>query len=762
MSNNSNDIWESNISFGDENKAAAARPIWTLESLEPGEELLQWAEARYSTELKRWRDYRMNALRNLALYKGHFNYQGKNSNSLNQIGYKQPKPAKLTVNYLQDLVTQKVSRAIKNKPSVIISPANNEYTDKVAAKIVKAWVDYQLYKQDFDGMVTKVLTAAFIMGEAYITTCWDTSAGELHPDWKKAVRDAKTTKTKPQVTIDDGGTPLVIDSPYYVGDVAFQDRTPLNTLIELCGRFEKANYVIMEDLEDLDELRYLYPKQESKLTADDNLESWAGCIDVPHGELQNKVLVRTMYWKGSEFLPEGRYVRWTKSTVLESRALPEHFPGLPITRFTDIDVPNEQRGMSFFQHARNLNAAVNDLTTIGRRNAVMMGSPKWIVPRGSKIKREALGNDISLIEYDGSAAPQILAPPPMSTEPMLLRQQLLTDMQNTNGANQWSQQDQQVEVRSALQMQVMDEQDEQRANSGVAKYSSLIRESVKAALCTAASYYEPEDARLLPIVGKDNSPELKEFDITHLTRDYDIRVTSNTGLPSGKGQRAKVLAELKEAFPTAIRDEFVIEMLQYGNSESYYDMATAAVKAVQAENESVLSGDDLADPMPYEGLVTHWTGHVAAMQARSYKTSVPPEQQQKLEVHALATEDLMLETARKNPAFAIEICKLPGFPLFFTPSEQDCILLDRARLGTPLSLSEVKVLYETGLPPAPPGMAPPAGGIVQGGNLGGAGGETGGRPPKMDPGVAVPEGVPTSSEPQAPADEPVQPQLPAR
>ena len=729
----------------------ALRPFWTLEDYNDREAVLKWAENAYQLELKRSKDFRSTALRNLQIYKGKFSSEParQSAQQASQVGFRPPRAAKLIVNHLQDLVVQKVSRAIKNKPSVVISPANSEYSDRVAAKIVKAWVDYQLYRIDFDAVVTAALTAAAIMGEAYPAVLWDPTAGELLPAWREAVADAKAQGTKARLELGEtgpGGKPVVIENPVYVGDIAIACRTPLNTLVELCGDFNKARYVIFEDLHDVDELRSLYDHCKDEIDKTTGLSDWAGAAEVPSGTLGNKVLVRTMYWRGSEFMPLGRFIRWTPKCLLESRELPEKLTGLPITRFTDIDVPNEQRGMSFFAHGRALQACINDLTSMIRRNAVMMSSPKWMIPRGSKIKRESVGSDISLVEYDGPTPPKIEAAPPMSQEVFQLRNELRQDLQTILGTSDSSRGNPPPNVRSALALQALDEQEEQRANSGVAKHSALIRDTIKLAMATAAAYYEPDDARMLPIVGKDNAFMLKEFDISVLSRSYDVRVSSNTGLPSGKSLRTQTLIELKQAFPNALKDELVLDMLQIADSEKYFDKTTVAVKAAAAENEAVLSGEDIADPVPYENMLVHWNSHVLEMQSRGYKSSLPREAREKLEVHTGATELLMMKTARKNPAYAIELCKLPAFPLFLELSMQDSILLDRARTGQPLSITEATALYQTGQLPMVPGQAPPAGGpIVPGSNLGGAGGEQGGRPPNQAQGEEPPPETQTAT-----------------
>lgn len=716
-------VWDSPTGDIDA-QPASIRPIWTLENLDDATAMLESAEKLYQSELRRWRSYREVALKHLALFKGRFSQKiGQSAESSGQGlmgGWRPNKVAQVTVNHLQDLVTQRVSRATRNKPSVVIAPANSEYKDKQSAKLLRSWIDYELYANDFDECVVHALTAAYIMGESYIATVWDPTKGEVDPAWKDAEAEAERHGTEPRVTVtgDDGqpvlgedGKPLYIDEPTYVGDIAFTSRTVLNTLVELGGSFADARYCIFEDLADVDELKALYPKVADKIQKEDPGHFWSGLSDAPPGALGNKVLVRTLYWAGDQFLRQGRFVKWVNGAILENKPLPEKFTELPLVRFTDIDIPNEQRGQSFFIHGKVLNAVINDLTSMSRRNAMLLAHPKWVVPRGSVIKKEALGNDITIIEYNGSQPPKIEVPPPMSQEVLGLRKELKQDLQTVLGVYDVSRGQVPPNIRSALALQVLDEQEEQRANSGVQKHAKLIRDSIKKAIGLASAYYERDDKRLIPIVGREQAYMLKEFDPAALTKNYDVRVSSNTGLPSGKAARTQTLVELKQAFPTLVRDEMVLDMLQLGDTDKYYDATTAAVKAAEAENESFLNDEDVEDPVAYENLVVHWSVHARTMQSRGFKIDLPEESRQRAQLHQMATEYLLMKAARKNPSMALELVRLPGFPMFYEPSEPDMVLLDRARTGNPLSLLEISMLYETGQLPPGAGAPPPAGGV---------------------------------------------------
>lgn len=755
----------------DESVTELIPPLWTVKNLEDPEKMLEWQNNAYSVELKRITKYREMALKHIALFRGRFYADtpgGPRYAEASQagLGISPAKVSKLIVNHLYDLVIQRVARITKNKPAVAINPANSEYYDRISAKVVKYWVDYQLYRTDFDRLMAECAQATYIMGEAYIGTFWDADAGDNHPDWAEEENAAEREKRPPRLElVDDSGKqimseegePLFVEKPVKTGDIEFRLMTPLDTIVEYCGDFHKANYFFHEKYVDINELKAKYKNLAEKIEADtgkDSIDRWREIAGVP-GRLPGKILVRYFYHKGTPFLASGRFVVSTTTVVLENKPLPPKQAGLPLVRLTDIDVPGEQRGLSFFIQGKNINATINDLASMARRNAILLAHPKWMIPRGSVVKKDALGNDITMIEYLGPVPPKLEAPPAMSQEINILRADLKQDLQLILGVSDISRGVIPPNVRSALAMQQLEDADTQRANTTIVKYGNLIRDTVRTALNIAQSYYKPNDKRLIPIVGKDNRYLLKEFKPEDLAKGYDVRVEDSSGMPNSKAAKVEMLVELRKTFGEKfIRDEQAADLLEFGNAEKFFDSATVAVKAAEAENESIMGNEKgkegIEDPASYENHAVHWNIHMREIQNRGFKTSTPPEVQAAMVLHIMATEMMMLNTARKNPAYSLELIKLPQFPAFYDLSHEDRMLMDRARSGNPLTLIEIEALYNAQQPPPGAGMVPPAGGVPN------MSADTGNAPalPPME--GAPPEGAPSEAPPEAPPGPPQQ------
>lgn len=695
------------------------RPLFTLEDLSDEQELLKWTNNTYNTELQRAMPYRERALRHVGLYKNRWYPSGQGSraaggfaeNSTQGLGIStNSRPAKVTVNHLFDLVNQRVARVLSSPSGVELSPANAEYRDRIAAKITGMWMRYLFYKNNVDELRAKVSKAAFIMGEAYCWVRWNPNKGTIHPDWTEEESAAKEQGRKPRLPLtDDDGNPVIgqdgqqlfIEKPLHVGEVEFVYCNPLNTLIQLTGDYDKADYFFYEEYQDIDELKALYPNSAVDLEpevndGDDAASRWSRISGIVNGPQQGKILVRYFRHKPNDFLASGRWVVSTRTAILENRPLQMREEGLHLVRLTDIDNPDDQRGQSFFIQGKAINAGINDLTSMGMRNQKMLAHPKWFYPKGSLVKKDALGNDITEVAFSGPVPPQIYTPPPMNNENMAMKNDLKNDLQLILGSTGAERGQIPANIRSATALQAMYEANDMRSSQQNLKQATFIRGIAETAINLAAAYYEKDDKRLIPVVGRDNRYLLKEFDPDNLSRGFDIRVQNDSGLPNSKAVRFDMLIRLKEAMPEYVTEERAAQFLDLGESDRLLDAATMALRSAEAENEAMLSGEAVAEPKEYEQHLTHWSSHAKEMQNYSYKMDVPLDIRTKFELHFLATEELIIQACRRNPRFAVETVKLAQFPLLYNLSPEDYMVLDAARTGNPLTLQQVAVLYDQG------------------------------------------------------------------
>jgi len=193
-------------------------------------------------------------------------------------------------------------------------------------------------------------------------------------------------------------------------------------------------------------------------------------------------------------------------------------------------------------------------------------------------------------------------------------------------------------------------------------------------IAVAGDYYQPDDGRMLRIVGKDNKYSIRHFDSANLSKDYDVRMQVGSALPESKAGKIQRIVEIMQMKPDLLSNERWVDLLELGNSDKMNTLITAAVKAAESENEDMMAGKPVADPQDYEDHIVHWKTHTKAIQNRSFKEECPPEYREKVLDHIALHEFVMIEKAQTNPAFEAKLAELPLFPIFpngFVPRSRE-------------------------------------------------------------------------------------------
>lgn len=684
------------------------KPLFTVD-LKDEEAVLKWAQNAFSAAYGASLSFIESCRKNLALYKG-FHYQEQNyartaeyrfntSNVRNKI-------PKIIVNHLYDLTEQRVSRISRYKPGVSVSPSSTDYSDKVSAEIAKIWLDYQQYSNNLDMLYQAVARCAFVMGEAYVYTGWDPNKGDIHPDWKEEMRAARREGRNAKLPlldehgnqVENDGKPQFIDKAVRVGDLCYELVMAPELIPQPRRNWDDVEFVFRMKYVDVDVLRMQYPDKAAELKAGGNDSRRYDYEQMTELPLGNDCLVIECYHKSTEFLDSGRCIIFTENCLLSNKPFRFKQGELPFARFTDIDVPRHLRGCSFFINGKALNAAINDITSMIRRNQLLTSHPKWMVPQNSVVKKDTLGNDTTIVEFRGPQPPQLVAPPTSPPELFNFRNDLKSDLQQILGVFDVSRGNVPKRVDSALALQFLDEQENERANATITKFQYFMRQVYQHSLFVASKNYHESDKRLIRITGRDKEYLIENFDPSHLAKDYDVQVQNASALPQSKAARTQTIIELHKEFPDLVTNQQVVDMLEFGESDKFYDAATMAIRFAESEEESFLLKKPVAPPTPYEDLLVHHQTHLRRLAGYEYHKT-DDEVKAKLKDHILATEYLMFQRARINPVFAQMIAQLPNFPVIYSPSVEDL-----QSIGRPAPVPDVA----ENVPPPPAQPIPPA------------------------------------------------------
>lgn len=659
------------LSENDAKYQRSKQPFWSLNLDDPNNEkaILRWLTGEINYLSKQSEDRVTEIRKHIALYKGvqYENQEVSRSrfNIKEQSDDKTKKVQKVVANHLYDLVEQRQARLIKYKPAVSILPTNDELQDKVAAKMVKMLLDTLWYKYDFEStIVPNVVKETFIKGEDYLFITWNPDIGDLHPDYDPNKKVPLLDENGKQKT-DEAGKPIFIDQAVRVGDVSYEIVPPEQVFLDPKKQFEKVEYCFRRHIKHVDAVRRDYPEKAYAVKATQNYfeYDYDKMKEIP---LDNEVVVWEFFHKSTKYLDKGRRIVFTPDVILENTELPYSHGELPFERLTDIDIPNEIFGRSFFINTKGLAAVYNNMINMIWRNQVLVSHPKWMMPAGAA-KIESLGNDITVVQYKGPQPPVLVQSNPTPSEAFNFSATIKEELQQLSGVYGVSRGEPPAGIKAGVALQFLAEQETERNNSTIVKFNEFIKRVAIKTISVCGDYYDESDGRTVRIVGENNAWMLQFFDVSNLSKSYDVQIQNSSALPQSRAARTQYLMDIKEQYPEAISTEQFLDLLDLAQSEKFIDIVTAAVKTAEAECEKLLQGKQVPPPEEYEDLITKWKVYSIKPQEYSFKNSLPPEIRQNFLDYLAAIEMLMIEKGKTNDTFATKLAELANFPLIFKP-----------------------------------------------------------------------------------------------
>ena len=560
---------------------------------------------------------------------------------------------KFVVNHLYDLTETKVSQMNRIKPAVEVLPVNDEWQDRASAKVVKFVNDHLWRQNDIDSKRIDMHRQAKIFGESYMFVTWNPNKGDLNPAYV-AARDAGMDA---DALVKQGK----IDK--FIGDVDYSVELPWRVLLQRKEKFCDCEYVFRMSVKPTEELKDDYPRK--KINEDEEFYVFdTDTADEKFIEKHN--IVMEFFHKKTDKVPNGYYAKFVMSDILEEEDEPKELMHgrLPIVRLTDLDVPNVLNGVSRYETIAAIQGMYNNLSTMIARNIFLTGHAKIVMPRGAA-KIEQLGNDNTIVQYQGPVPPQYMSPPQLSPESFTFRQMLKEEMQVIYGSHGISRGEVPKGITAASALQFLNELESERATSDIAKDSFMIKDIAKLGIAVAGAFYNVEDGRMVRIVGENNQFLIRHFDTAHLHKSYDIRFDNSTGLPETKSAKIQRILDAMQRNPNMVSPERWEYLLELADTEKMSSLATEAIKAADSIVEDIMAGREVAPLEDWHDLIVHWETYVKSMQSRAFNEEASPEIRNKMKDHLFWTEEAMIDKSTKNPEFQARLATLNLFPVFF-------------------------------------------------------------------------------------------------
>lgn len=642
-----------NLSFDDledANNATWRKPFFAIDYTNESE-LFSWLKAEL-THLKaaNWR--RNDKIKNHYLrYKGiqymHQVYQPRDTGEV-QKRY-QPQ---MVVPVIRDIIDEKVARLLEHKPSISVLPVHDEERDKVDAKIAKRFLSHIDYTENLDQKWYRFTKNAKIAGESFLWIKWDPDKGPLHPKYQEGM------------VLEDG---KVLKDGVHIGEVDIRPISPMYVYYEEAPSrlWADVNYCFLLEYEYVEGLKKDYPSKASMIgpsSGPTRLYDFEKMEDV---DLVGRACKVSFYHKKTKYLPSGYEACFVEQGVLSHGVLKYKHGKLPIIRQVGEENEEELHGESSIEPIRGLASQVTNQINMAIKQFMLCAYPKWFVD-GASVDHQQLGNDVGIVTVKaGGKTPVLAQANPVSSQMLDFTRTLEEKLYNFGKSNSVVRGEPPSGVTAFVALQYVSESENRRLSTEVSNLNHAIRETYDMILNICGQYYKKDDQRTLWVIGKNSQWLTSKYDPESLAKPYNVMLANQSALPESRSSRTQLVLDMANAYPDLFPREQVIEMLGFAQAEKFVDIGSAAARAAEDENEHMLDGNGMIEPMSHEDLITHWKIHTMAIQDIGFKTKTSPEIREVYLTHILATEMLMSERASKNPAFSQLLTTIPLWPMLF-------------------------------------------------------------------------------------------------
>jgi hypothetical protein len=583
--------------------------------------------------------------------------------------------AKVVVNYLRQVTESHVADMTAYEPNLEVMPSKDEESAKTAAKDNKDLLDYYFYEEKLNTAFQTFHRRKKVHGETFKFVLWNENKGDLHPAYKQYRDMQQQSGNDPDAPIPivdptsgqqlkgDDGQPLFMSKVIRQGDIQIEDEYSWNVLYPIppSALWSEVDRVHRLKWLDVDVARIKWPQYAEKIKTDGNFDRYVGYTP----SLSNKVCVRYTYYPPNEMLPYGWYCVSTQVVILEEGPYPFKHNRLPCIRGTDVDVPGEIHGMSFYQDLVTLQQAINSSTSMILQNQSLYSYPKLLAPRGARLKWQEFDDDRGYYEYSGVQKPELFVPNSTPQDTWKWRDAMRDEFKTLSAVFATSNGRAPDGITANVALRMIDEQERKLHKPSIDKHADNVVELGTLILGTVGTFRDPSDGALIKIFGKNSQRKLRYFDVTKIWLASEVKLAKSSGLPQSPAARTQMVIDLNTSFPGMFSNEEVLEMLDMKRPEGLIDSAIASRQAAESEMEDLLQGMPVPPPTQYHDILPRYEVYAKTVQSRQFD-EIQPQIKQAVLTHIITAEYLIAEKIRVSPTFgALVAQKFPNFPMFF-------------------------------------------------------------------------------------------------
>ena len=455
---------------------------------------------------------------------------------------------------------------------------------------------------DIDGAFRKATQYCQMFAESYVAALWDEAKG------------------KP-VAFDNDTETLVPD-----GDVSVKVYDPLSVVRDIYRSDGRSDQwmILREEVNKVD-LAVQFPQFETDIMADSLEAIYKGRQIFPcYSPLSDIVWVWTLYHDRTPAVPAGRKIRFlSERVILEDGPLPSEYAGIPIYRMAAEDLVGSPWGYTDTFDILPVCNAISRLHSTVLTNNITFGLQHILAPRDSNFTESALGQGLTLLEWDASKGdaykPEALNLVKSAPETYDYIDKLTQTAGTLIGINEVARGNPDLILKGPANAEAMTIMSTQaiQFNSDLGKAYQNLAERVGTAIIKmlAKRSVVPRQGRVMGVSGK---PYSKTFTGKDLSKIDKVIVKTGNPLAQTAAGRTQIAASLLANGYVKNRQEYM-QVMETGNLEPLLESYDMEIALIKDENDGL--GDGPIPPaVVFDDHVTHIAEHkslLASVEARA-------------------------------------------------------------------------------------------------------------------------------------------------
>ena len=619
---------------------------------------LEWLNENFDQMEKKAQSRIMSYQRWSYLYKGvHWrNTEHRDSRYGGRDSQASERKPRMVDNFIMEFIDARAAQMARLGSNFTAIPWNNEIQDENVAKACTKLLKGRADEMDLDKLHRSSDVVKYKFGTSFIMIKWDEDEGPDHPDFKK-LKDIY-----PEGIPKDIRKQLKKES-VKVGDVRCYVKTPDRIYAERHKEcWSKVTHIDEVEWQNMHELKAEYPRKEI-------LENQRNYYDYSTHELtkpSDQVMVRHFYHKPTKHLPEGEYIKYTDSAILERRAYPFTHGELPFIVDKDIEIENELWGRPAISQIEQMQRHYNNIASSQARDLGLGSAPKWMVPKGAADFR-TINNEFTIVEFKGPVAPQLVKGNPISADGIVIQDRMEKRMSKHMKVYDISRGEVPTGITANSALRFLDEQESQILAPDERKRKRRVLDTYRMMAQLMQQYYKPDDGRTLRTLGKNNEYMIEDMQKADFSKVFDIRLENTSALPDTKTGKIAAIIDLNAMTQTdpIFRREDVVNMLDLGTEESFTERATFSLDCAKMIFEKMLNGEPVPEPELHDDLIVYYTTMFMAKESYQFKMTVPDDIKAAVYQYLTTLEGMIFIKMQTNQKLAMDISTLNYYPSFF-------------------------------------------------------------------------------------------------